>query len=164
MKEAPSSIMFKVSLHSTIMSSKVKLIRSKLIDGLNKLTSGIRLCPKLKYVWKAEDACVSQKTCFTPRKFNVTNQYRRKMYPKFGLARVDCPCKGLYAYECEKSFCTLNKRVCDSMLLKKIHLAQAGVYGIKKCPSKLVQYGTSFFGTFYNLFKILKIGKKQTYY
>jgi len=133
LEEFTNSIIFKTSMHSSIMSSKIKNFNLQLSHGIQTLNNKAKNCPKIEYVWKADDACVSHGNCFNGFKHNT----------KFGVIKVDCPCKGINAYECANSFCTLNKRACDYMLQKKIKLAKADVYGIKKCPSRLIHNGFS---------------------
>ncbi len=126
------SILFKTSIHGSFLSSKVELINKLYTNGLIKLKSQIKNCPIIKYNWKAEDACVSSKYCFRKRKIS-SNFNDLKLFIGFTFIKKDCPCPKSRSFKCGLDFCTVNKKVCDSMILKRINKSKVSTFGIKNC-------------------------------
>jgi hypothetical protein len=74
---------------------------------LKNFNQNISTCPKLEYEFKLDHICLSGTNCYEKIKpyRGFKNEY---IYRK-----TKCYCQGIYNYECNSSYCSINKQSCD---------------------------------------------------
>ena len=67
----------------------------------------IPTCPERKYEFKLNHICLSGTHCY--EKIKLYRGFKHE----YVYRKMNCSCEGIYNYECNNSYCSINKKSCD---------------------------------------------------
>ncbi len=125
------STYYKTGLDGLVIAKHTyKNLQKNYTEKFKQFESRIKPCSKLVYSYEPSHVCMSGKNCYEK------NRKHYKAMKKNVLTRIDCPCSTQLSYRCEKNYCALHRKACQSFKSNNITFT----HKIAHCENDFILY------------------------